>query len=166
MPISRRVVLFGLGVIVIGLATAGTTGAFDEVSFERPLHVDVGTDAEGYLQVEPHADRTHEPGLGVEVNADGLVEINLTKANLNDDGLTSFDNLLNLTNRGSKPVLLDLSAVDSTGATVDGVLAYDTDLKYSEVGMLASDGSVSVGLQFDSSKDLSNVVSLEFKATS
>ncbi|MFW6449285.1 MAG: hypothetical protein ACOC0X_07060 [Halobacteriota archaeon] len=166
MTYARRTVLTAIGAIAVGYATAGASGAFDVVRVERDINVSVGDDTEGYLAIEPHPDRTGIDGPKARLNGEGLIEIDLGHASLNDEGWTRFDDLLRITNNGSKDVTLEATFLDATGSTVDDAVELATDLGGSETVPVTSDESKDVGLWFDTTKDgIDDVVTIRFEAT-
>lgn len=164
MPVSRRTALTLLAVIAIGFATAGASGAFDKITLTRDVDVAVGADDTGYLQLEPHEARSDE-GLRAEIGDDDLVRINLSRANLNNESRTKFNKLLNVTNRGSKPVTLEVAGLDVMKNELSWVTVTDAQGE-TDFGTIDPDETVEIGLLFEpSGPDVSDIVELEFKAT-
>lgn len=138
--------------MVLGLVTAGSTGAFDQVTLERPLLVDTGADADGFLQLRPHPDRDHVTGLGVENRTDGTIAVNLTRAKLNKNASTEFLDLIEVTNQGTKQVDFSVEAVDETDNPIEAVTVFESDSPHYQPSTLVNSTSISLGILFETNK--------------
>lgn len=101
---NRRNVLIGLGGVVAGGGALLGTGAFTTVEAERTVSVETAGDADAFLAFED------ERGDGEFVeDTDGTIEINLDSSSegaegLNQNAITTFRNLVRVTNNGTQTV--------------------------------------------------------------
>ena len=127
---NRRSVLIGLGGLVAGGGALVGTGAFDTVEAQRTVSVETAGDANALLSLRP-ADRGGEDrdeNEYVDEPSDGTIEINLDGNDqgadgLNQEAITTFRNLVQVTNQGSQTV--DSIELEFT-ETPDDVTASDT----------------------------------------
>lgn len=176
MKMNRRNVLVGIGAIVAGGGAALGTGAFSQVSAERDVSVSVADDANAFLAIAVHEDRTS--GDFVEENDDGsrtIVEFDFSgdtnDDGLNDEAVTDFHNLITITNNGSNDVQLNIEARDGTGDPItdldDAFVAYEGDDPESEIAneVLQTEDpndSIDVGFRFDTTEaDADDVEDIE-----
>ena len=116
---NRRSVLIGLGGLVAGGGALVGTGAFDTVTAERTVSVETAGDANALLGLSP-ADRGDGDNAYVEQN-DGTIEINLDGNDegadgLNQNAITTFRNLVQVTNQGTQTVeSITLQFIESPG---------------------------------------------------
>lgn len=158
MP-SRRSVLVGLGGLVAGGGALIGTGAFTTVEAQRSVNVSTTGDASGFLGLAPAArnDDTTDgaptstvtgtpvepPNEYVSAPGDGTVEINLDgnsegASGLNQNAVTTFRNLVKITNNGTQNVqTLNLEFI-STGSDDSNLNLGDT---FSFTASTPSDGS-------------------------
>jgi hypothetical protein len=119
--VSRRSVLVGLGGLVAGGGALIGTGAFTTVEAERTVSVETAGDASAFLGLAP-ADRDDDRGTdssststGSDANeyvstpGDGTITINLDgnsegASGLNQNAITTFRNLVEVTNNGTQTV--------------------------------------------------------------
>jgi hypothetical protein len=100
--------LAALGSVAVGGATAVSTGAFTSVQADRSVEVNVANDAKAFLAIE--ADDT--PNGSEYVNTSGgTVSLDFTGTDsnglgVNKNGVTEFDDLLNITNQGTQTVIV------------------------------------------------------------
>lgn len=122
MP-NRRSVLIGLGGLVAGGGALLGTGAFTTVEAERTVSVETAGDADAFLAMEPERDDNEYVSTD-----DGTIAINLDGNDegadgLNQNAITTFENLVRVTNQGTETVTeLTLEFTD----TPAGVDASDT----------------------------------------
>jgi hypothetical protein len=132
---SRRSVLVGLGGLVAGGGALIGTGAFTTVEAQRTVNVETTGDASGFLGLAPAA-RTDDTSDGaptsnvtgtpvappneyVSAPGDGTVEIDLDgntegASGLNQNAVTTFRNLVKITNNGTQNVeTLNLEFISS-----------------------------------------------------
>ena len=108
---NRRSVLIGLGGLVAGGGALIGTGAFDTVEAERTVSVETSGDASALLGLAP-ADGNYGTGVVQTDTGDdtGLIQINIDGNSngggngLNQDAITSFNNLVTVTNQGTQDV--------------------------------------------------------------
>jgi hypothetical protein len=123
--VNRRSVLVGLGGLVAGGGALIGTGAFTTVEAQRTVNVSTAGDASGFLGLAPAAreDDTSDgaptstvtgtpvesPNEYVSAPGDGTIEINLDgnsegASGLNQNAITTFRNLVKITNNGTQDV--------------------------------------------------------------
>jgi hypothetical protein len=120
--------LAALGSVAVGGAAAVSTGAFTSVSAERSVSVSVADDADALLSLEPlgngfrSIDNNDEivrfsfPGLIERTEGRGLGPNSVYEFERNSNNTdTGSRGLLEVTNRGTQPVIL------TTEANLDGV---------------------------------------------
>ncbi|WP_230198671.1 hypothetical protein [Halopiger djelfimassiliensis] len=169
---NRRNVLVGLGTIVAGGGAALGTGAFSSVEASRTANIDVADDAAAFLALEVHSSRAADSGFvqasgGTDGNGNqqGQIEFHFdaTAADgdgLNDDAVTSFDDLLTITNNGTNDVTLSIGPDDSSyDAVLTPYVGSDRNTVIDGTQILTADGtdagdneygsSIDVGFEFD-----------------
>ena len=141
---ERRKFLIGTGALASGSAAAIGTGAFTSVSANRDITVDVEGDADAFLSFS-----LAEEGGSVTPNAeeygtldDGAVAIDLSNTNesagdgetggsgVNEDAVTIFDNLVDVTNNGTQEVNIGVDLTtepDPLGIYAEDVQGSDDD---------------------------------------
>lgn len=169
MPVTRRTALTILGGIAIGYGTVGTTGAFDLVEVDRDLTVTVAEDAQAKLTIEPHPDRKDSTGDYpdfVDVDDDGLVVLSFS--DINKEGTTEYDDVIQLTNEGTQNVTISAEALDASGDPVPEVSAYPDDDPTASFGTLGVGHSVGLGIRIEAGDGsaVESVATLRITATS
>jgi hypothetical protein len=125
---KRRTVLVGMGGLVAGGGALIGTGAFTTVEAERSVSVETESDASAFLGLEPTTGPNGQEFASM--NGDTL-EVNIEDVNLN--AVTHIDEIFQVTNNGSQPVVLyfeeqpgtdnpDGNAID-VGARTDQITA-------------------------------------------
>ncbi len=143
MP-TRRTVLIGLGGLVAGGGALFATGAFTTVEAQRTVNVATAGDGSAFLQLV--AARTG--GEYVDDSGDGTIEINLDGTDAAADGLnrsaiTTFDNLVTMTNNGTQDISSIEFDFDVTGTGDD--TAHEAALAIRMDGQTFGDGSPGTG---------------------
>jgi hypothetical protein len=93
-----------MGTLVAGGGAALGTGAFSSVEAERTVSVETASDANAFLALTPAS------GAGDYVTtSDGMIEIDIGTdgagtEGVNQNGLTTFDELIDITNQGTNNV--------------------------------------------------------------
>ncbi|THE65214.1 hypothetical protein D8Y22_08350 [Salinadaptatus halalkaliphilus] len=108
---NRRNVLVGLGTIVAGGGAALGTGAFSTVTAERTVSVETAGDSDAFLAL------TAAEGAEDYVDTDGdTIEIDIggDGDGINQDALTRFEELVEITNNGTNSVDISASIVESS----------------------------------------------------
>jgi hypothetical protein len=110
---QRRKFLVGMGSLAAGGAAAMGTGAFTSVTANRGIEVDTADDSDAFLAIE--ADNTENADEYVNTNG-GTISLDFTNTNnsgypgggsgVNANGVTVFDDLLNITNQGTQTVIV------------------------------------------------------------
>jgi len=117
MGLSRRNVLIGAGGIVAAGGALVGTGAFTTVQAERTVEVSTAGDDSALLRLDTISDSPNSTGNG---NTDGYAEINggtleVTIPDVNLDAVTHIDNVFQVTNNGSQPVVVYFEEVPGSG---------------------------------------------------
>ncbi len=150
MPVTRRTALTILGGIAIGYGTVGASGAFDRIELHRDVDVSVGGDASGYLMLAPHPDREDSPyPPEVDYDADGLLYLDFTDADINDEGQTTFSNLIRATNQGSNTISLEARGMNENDEPVEDVIIFGATDNPGILGELAPQEHVDIGMTFE-----------------
>ena len=111
---SRRSVLIGLGGVVAGGGAILGTGAFDTVEAQRTVSVETTGDANALLALTP----VDDDGPYVDDSGD-TVELTLGDPDgngLNQNAVTTFDELVTITNNGTQTVDSVTFTINVTGA--------------------------------------------------
>jgi hypothetical protein len=157
---SRRSVLIGLGGLVAGGGAILGTGAFTSVSAERTVNVQTTGDASGFLGLEAAArpddtgtapgNTTQDPneneyvtqtGETIQINLDGNSE---GASGLNQDAVTTFRDLVRITNNGTQ----DVTSITLSISSADGSISANTfeyTVNDGNVRSTVSDGSNILG---------------------
>ncbi|OLZ39552.1 hypothetical protein A6E15_00490 [Natrinema saccharevitans] len=101
---KRRNVVLGLGTIVAGGGAALGTGAFSSVEAERTVTVETAGDANAFLALTPASGASEyvdDSGDTIEIDITGNSE---GADGINQNALTSFDELVTVTNQGTNDV--------------------------------------------------------------
>ena len=144
---NRRNVLIGLGGLVAAGGAALGTGAFTTVTAERTVTVQTTGDANAFLSIQG-ADRPNNssstPSNSTENEyvrvTDGTVQINLDGSNtgedseissdgLNQNAVTTFRNLLQITNNGTQDVS-SLNLTMDVAEITDGPSSSDVEAAF------------------------------------
>jgi hypothetical protein len=103
MGVSRRNALIGIGALITGGGAILGTGAFTTVQAERTVNVETAGDASAFLALTSNNDDiVDDSGDTIEINLDGSSSSNAD--GLNQNALTRFENLVDVTNNGSQSV--------------------------------------------------------------
>jgi hypothetical protein len=118
LKMERRKFLIGAGSAAVGASALIGSGAFTSVSADRSVDVDVVSDSDAFLTIEP------EDTSRASENSNGTVEIDFVSGNDNDDdgtredaGLnpnarTAFRDVLRVENRGTNDIYLSANDDD------------------------------------------------------
>jgi hypothetical protein len=104
---QRRKFIAAIGSVAAGAAAVTGTGAFTSVTAERSIEVNVADDSAAFLRVvagdTPNADEYVD-------TSDGTISLDFTSAGAatgaNQNATTVFDDLLNIENQGTQPVIV------------------------------------------------------------
>ena len=131
MRLSRRKMLMGLGGVAAGGGALVGTGAFTTVQAARTVEVETAGDGDAFLRLEPTSDPNGQEYASIN---SGLLEVTIPDVNLN--AATRIDNVFQVTNNGTQPVVLYFEEApgddNSGGKAIDVVtkrdqLAYDNN---------------------------------------
>lgn len=115
---KRRHVLFGVGIVSAGGASAFGTGAFSSISAKRTMSVGVATDAQSFLALKPY-DGVGGYGNAVE-ETDGTIEFDFDADlglgdGLGADSVYEYDRVFEVVNKGTQSVNMWLGSVKVVG---------------------------------------------------
>lgn len=110
MGLSRRNALIGLGGLTAGGGALVGTGAFTTVQAERTVSVETAGDQGAFLALVPTSDPNGQDYA--EINDDDLLEVTIPDVNL--DAVTHIDNVFQVTNNGSQPVVVYFEELPGT----------------------------------------------------
>ena len=130
---NRRNVLIGLGGLVAAGGAALGTGAFTTVTAERSVTVNTAGDANALLAFSAANDNPYVEVTGDDDDGEGVIEINLdgfedsnsdaNSTGLNQNAVTTFDELVTITNNGTRAVDSLSFEIDASDSANDGVLS-------------------------------------------
>lgn len=143
MP-NRRSLIVGLGGLAAGGGLVLGTGAFSTVEAQRTVSVQTAGDADAFLAMEPARDEGE-----YVTQTDGTIEINLIgndqgAAGLTRQAITTFRNLVTVTNQGSQPIeSLTLSFAESVDIDIDETFSFPVNEPDSdEIATVGNDENV------------------------
>jgi len=130
---NRRSVLIGLGGLVAGGGAILSTGAFDTVEAQRTVSVETAGDADALLALtaaDQDGDGDTSDNPYVSTTEDGQITINLddndqdvaNASGLNQNAITTFNELVQITNNGTQDVGTLEFEIDADSDNNDGVL--------------------------------------------
>ncbi len=152
MLVTRRTAITLIGGTIIGLGSAGATGAFDRVEVERDVTISVDSDDSAYLRLVPHPSRVgDETGPDVGANEDGELYVDLSDSGINRYSTTDFDDLFIMMNNGTKDVSVTIDFLKAGAVVPDAVSAYKNADPTTEIGTIVPGDSVDVGMRIDTS---------------
>lgn len=111
MGLSRRNAIIGLGGLIAGSGALVGTGAFTTVQAERTVNVETSGDRDALLTLEPTGDPNGQEYA--EITNDDVLEVSIPDVNL--DAVTHIDDVFQVTNNGSQPVVLYFEEVSDSG---------------------------------------------------
>ena len=170
---SRRSVLIGLGSLVAGGGALLGTGAFTTVEADRTVNVQTTGDASGFLGLEaavrsddtgtnpgntttdPNENEYVTGGTGetIEINLDGNTE---GASGLNQNAITTFRNLVTVTNNGTENVESLTVSISSADGSI-GANTFEYIVDDDNVEATVSDGSNLLGASGDDGSITSNL---------
>ena len=114
MNLNRRQTMLALGSIAIGGGAVASSGAFSQTQVTRDLSLTISNDAEALLTLEPTDEENDKDNTDRLVRTVGdnneIIELDfgIDGAGVNVDGVTLFDNVLEVTNNtdGDATILL------------------------------------------------------------
>lgn len=141
---KRRKFLIGIGATATSGGAVMGSGAFSQTEADRSINVDIGTDSTAYMQFLTAAEEGSSAVFNqstdnhwdnqsfVTTDSSGLIQFNFTSSQgtadgqgLNDNAVTSFDNLFVINNESNQKVTLDYSAADASNSSTDWTSAID-----------------------------------------
>jgi hypothetical protein len=119
---QRRKFLIGMGSLAAGAAAATGTGAFTNASAERTVSVNVASDENAYVGLDPtvgqNSNFTEIDSNQIDITLDGD---GVSGSGINEDSNYGFLELFAVRNQGTDPAFF---FVDPTTVTVDGKSIY------------------------------------------
>lgn len=124
MPINKRKWVAALGLVAVMTGVVFGTGAFTQVEAERTVDVDVADDSNAFLgiySVNDNYTNTNSGPIGAQT-----VEILLNGSSgasgdgVNDNAVTTVNNVLNLSNQGTQEVRISVENAPQ-GVNLTGV---------------------------------------------
>jgi len=108
---QRRKFIAGVGSLAAGAAAVTGTGAFTSVQAERSVSVNVASDPNAYLGLNPIGDRA-------STDADGELKLDFSTSSTGSQGLnqnarTAFTDLFQIRNQGDNPVYVGVGLKES-----------------------------------------------------
>lgn len=153
MP-NRRSLIVGLGGLAAGGGLVLGTGAFSTVEAQRTVSVETAGDADAFLALES----AREDGEYV-TEEDGVIGINLIgndqgAAGLTRQAITTFRNLVTVTNQGSQSIeSLSLSFADSTEINIGETFSFPVNEPDSEETATVGNGENVLGPAVDATTE-------------
>jgi len=153
MP-NRRSLIVGLGGLAAGGGLVLGTGAFSTVEAQRTVSVETAGDADAFLALES----AREDGEYV-TEEDGVIGINLIgndqgAAGLTRQAITTFRNLVTVTNQGSQSIeSLSLSFADSTEINIGETFSFPVNEPDSEETATVGNGENVLGPAVDATPE-------------
>lgn len=151
----------GLGTIVAGGGAALGTGAFSSVEADRTATISVADDANGFLSIEPSSSRPSigdDPYLSIEggqltfyfdgddAALDSQNRTTMNATGLNDNAITTFTDLITITNNGTNEVTVSVIPYDGSGNELSGT---GFAAQYDPGNTLSEDSATTVTFEFD-----------------
>ncbi|QLD88812.1 hypothetical protein HWV07_07100 [Natronomonas salina] len=151
MSMNRRNVLIGLGATAAGGGAVLGSGAFSQVEADRTMEVQFSDDSSAELTLSPTSQYASTESNNDSPNGANTLFIQLS--NLNDNALSTFDGVFEITNNDSTGAEHDIQVLSN--GDVDGtVIDFQDSSGTSLVGSsqtLAHGGTISVSIEIDTS---------------
>lgn len=158
MVLNRKNTLVLLGVLVVSGGIVLGTGAFSTVQAERTVTVETAGDSSALLGLD--ANTTYN-GLNSTGGTDGALQLGIN--NVNENAITTFDNAVNVTNRGANTVYFSVDTESGSGLTFTN--STGADLSSNEVELSPGE-SAWVSLEVDTTGSVSSSSTVTFWANS
>lgn len=157
MKLTRRNALAGLGAIAAGGGALFGSGAFSSVEADRTMNIGFSADSTAELTLNPtsaYASETSSSGT----NGQNLLQLDFT--NLNDDAVSTFDGVFEITNNdsdGNAHNVYVKNAGDVDGTKIDFQTSGGTSFVGSASAQsVANGGTISVTVVIDSTNAVSS----------
>jgi len=142
MRLSRRTILTGVGGVFAGSGALVGTGAFSTVQAERSVSVETAGDASALLTLASHggpngAYASDENTGPIRINLDGTGISNA--GGLNQNATTIIDNIVDITNNGTRDLTALSFTINVTGTSNDN--AHEAALAITTNGATINEGS-------------------------
>lgn len=140
MTMNRRNVLIGLGATAAGGGAILGSGAFSQVEADRTVTVSTTGDASALL------------GLDLDTSYNGIADggsgdaIQIDISQLNDNAITTFEDVLTVTNNGSQDVNLTVTNVPTALTFED---SGGTDIEGTPQTLTSGGGSIDITIEVD-----------------
>ena len=130
---ERRKFVVGLGALASGSAAAMGTGAFNSVSANRGVSVEVADDSSAFLGLNATSKYSSESGSGqLNINLDSASNGNGT--GINADATTNILNVFEITNNGNQEVAISIDSASLNSALDNGTADAGTEQLHFFVG--------------------------------
>lgn len=155
MRMNRRNVLAGIGVAVVGGGGALASGAFSQVEAERSVDLDTSDDADAYLGME-----AADGADSYVTTSNGTIGISID--NLNEDAMTTINELISFTDNSPADVSIDTVSVEVINDTSGAIsIVEETDLDpFADGGTFG----VEIDLESNDAADVSNDAAIQITA--
>lgn len=155
MRMNRRNVLAGIGATVVAGGAALGSGAFSQVEAERSVTIDTGNDADAYLGMEAAAGAN-----SYVTTSNGTIGIGIN--NLNEDAITTINELITFSDNSPTDVTIDTVAVNVINDTSGAIsIVEETDLNpFTDGGTFG----VEIDLETNDAADIPDDAALEITA--
>lgn len=120
---KRRQLIAGIGAAVAGGGAALGTGAFTSVEADRSVSVNVASEDQAYLALDPNTGSDNEdfstaPGSGNELELDFNGPGGVTGDGPGLDSVYKFDSVFQVKNQGTQKVYVSVSSLSLDGGNV------------------------------------------------
>lgn len=163
MKLTRRNALIGLGAIAAGGGALFGSGAFSQVEADRTMTVSFSGDSSAELTLN---DTSTYATTTTGTNGQNVLELQFS--NLNDDAVSTFSGVFEITNNDSQGNSHDVyikNAGDVDGTKIDFQDSGGTSIVGSgQAQTLTSGGTISVQVVIDSTNTISSSVTVSVVA--
>jgi len=170
---NRRQLVAGLGAAVAGGGAALGTGAFTSVEADRTVGVNVATEDQAYLALDPNTGSDNEvfstsPGSNNELEIDFNGPDDTIGDGVGQDSVYEFDSVFQIKNQGTQTVYVNISSLnlDSGNISIEFYAGSDSSnsLDSNDLELATGDAPAEIGVKIDLNESAS-VDSFEGNAT-
>jgi hypothetical protein len=159
MALSRRNMLLGLIVLVVGAGVIGASGAFTSVQAERTMDIQTAGDSNALLALTPNDSAI--TGTDADDDSGQLDLLEISNNSINEDAVTVFGSAFTATNNGTEDVGLFIQADTDNGIEAGGSGAVDFEVEGhgsivgsgNAVTLGAGGGAEDIDIQLDTTGD-------------
>jgi hypothetical protein len=168
MRLNRRSVLLGLGTISATVGGAFGSGAFSSVEATRTVNLNTSGDSGSLLSFKQNPDNSNTADKIITTESVGSSSndvIQIEQTNLNERATTRFEDVLRVTNNGSKEVYVSVNDDGGSSSTTpdpNNLIGDVLDIRHNGSTIVdgSDDGDNAVSLGEGNSKDFTVVVDL------